>query len=166
MEMDINVNREIISRLKFIGRIQIGDKFTKDMYVQSASVLTQILRIFYQDNRYKTLVFVVDTINKSFEILKCYEHSKKTSDKMMFNNLIKDLKASKQGLANLKETYCSDVKYNCDLDVLMQSIDTKLFDIEIFPDIDITSPSLSPSLPPPPFPESIVKSYDEDKDKL
>ena len=84
----------------------------------------------------------------------------------MCNNLIKDLKASKQGLANLKETYCSDVKYNCDLDVLMQSIDTKLFDIEIFPDIDITSPSLSPSLPPPPFPESIVKSYDEDKDKL
>jgi hypothetical protein len=41
-------------------------------------------------------------------------------------NLIVDLKNSKNGLNNLKETYTLDVKFVCDLDTLLQTIDAKL----------------------------------------
>ena len=77
--MDAN-NKETISRLKFIGRIQIGDKVNlKDMYIQSDGLLTQIYRTINQDNRSKTLIFVQDTINKTFEILRCYDNSSNVS---------------------------------------------------------------------------------------
>ena len=63
---------------------------------------------------------------KTFEILKFYEKSTKTSDQIMCANLITDLKNSKNGLSNLKETYTLDVKFVCDLDTLLQTIDAKL----------------------------------------
>jgi hypothetical protein len=120
-------NKETISRLKFIGRIQIGDKVNlKSMYIQPDGLITQLLRSINQDNRSKTLIFLQDTISKTFEILKCYELSTKLSERIMCNNLILDLKNSKSGLHNLKETYIMDVKFVCDIDTLLQSIDAKL----------------------------------------
>lgn len=120
-------NKETISRLKFIGRIQIGDKVNlKSMYIQPDGLITQLLRSINQDNRSKTLIFLQDTISKTFEILKCYETSMKLSERIMCNNLILDLKNSKSGLHNLKETYIMDVKFVCDIDTLLQSIDAKL----------------------------------------
>jgi hypothetical protein len=44
----------------------------------------------------------------------------------MCANLISDLRNSKNGLNNLKETYNLDVKFVCDLDTLLQTIDAKL----------------------------------------
>lgn len=120
-------NKETISRLKFIGRIQIGDKVNlKSMYIQPDGLITQLLRSINQDNRSKTLIFLQDTISKTFEILKCYEVSIKLSDQIMCANLISDLRNSKSGLNNLKETYNLDVKFVCDLDTLLQTIDAKL----------------------------------------
>ena len=98
----MDINKETISRLKFIGKIQIGDKVNlRYMYIQPDGLLTQISRSLLQDNRNKTLSFLQDTINKTFEILKCYERTKKNSDKIMCLNLINDLKNSKNGLNNL-----------------------------------------------------------------
>jgi hypothetical protein len=120
-------NKETISRLKFIGRIQIGDKVNlKSMYIQPDGLITQLLRSINQDNRSKTLIFLQDTISKTFEILKCYEGSTRLSDQIMCANLISDLRNSKNGLNNLKETYNLDVKFVCDLDTLLQTIDAKL----------------------------------------
>lgn len=120
-------NKETISRLKFIGKIQIGDKVNlKSMYIQPDGLITQLLRSINQDNRSKTLIFLQDTITKTFEILKFYEKSTKASDQIMCSNLIIDLKNSKNGLNNLKETYTMDVKFVCDLDTLLQTIDAKL----------------------------------------
>ena len=66
--------RETISRLKFIGKIQIGDKVNlKFMYMQPDGLMTQLSRSINQDNRTKTLIFLQDTINKTFEIFKFYE---------------------------------------------------------------------------------------------
>ena len=108
----IEVNKETISRLKFIGKIQIGDKVNlKNMYIQPDGLITQISRSILQDSRSKTLVFLQDTISKTFEILKCYERTKKNSDKIMCANLINDLKNSKNGLSNLKENYSMDIKF-------------------------------------------------------
>jgi hypothetical protein len=120
-------NKETISRLKFIGKIQIGDKVNlKSMYIQPDGLITQLFRSINQDNRSKTLIFLQDTITKTFEILKFYEKSAKASDQIMCTNLIVDLKNSKNGLNNLKETYTMDVKFVCDLDTLLQTIDAKL----------------------------------------
>jgi hypothetical protein len=124
----MDIKNETFSRLKLISKIQIGDKINlnKDISITPDGVITQISRMLYQENRMKTLVFVQDTINKTFEILKCYERSNKKTDIMMCKNLLKDLKSSKIGLSNLKETYSNDVKYQCDIEVVLQLIDTKI----------------------------------------
>ena len=44
----------------------------------------------------------------------------------MCKNLVEDLKNSKKGLMNLKETYNLDIKFCCDIDTLLQMIDAKL----------------------------------------
>jgi hypothetical protein len=140
-------NKETISRLKFIGKIQIGEKVNlKYMYIQNDGIITQLSRIIFQDNRSKTLTFLQDTINKSFEIIKCYQKSKKQSEKIMCVNLVEDLKNSKSGLINLKETYTDDIKFCCDIDTLLQMIEAKLSE----------SSNYIP-LPPPP-PSSIFSS--------
>lgn len=131
-------NRETISRLKFIGKIQIGDKVNlKFMYMQPDGLMTQLSRSINQDNRTKTLIFLQDTINKTFEIFKFYEKSENNSEQIMCFNLYNDLKLSKQGLNNLKETYSTDVKFTCDIDTLIQTIDGKIADM------DLNSPLIS-----------------------
>ena len=131
-------NRETISRLKFIGKIQIGDKVNlKFMYMQPDGLMTQLSRSINQDNRTKTLIFLQDTINKTFDIFKFYEKSENNSEQIMCFNLYNDLKLSKQGLNNLKETYSTDVKFTCDIDTLIQTIDGKIADM------DLNSPLIS-----------------------
>ena len=143
----MHVNKEICSRLKFIGKIQIGEKINiKYMTIQPDGYFTQLYRSILQDNRNKTLVFLQDTFFKTFEILKCYEKTKQKSDILMCLNLIEDLKASKIVLKNLKETYFVDVKFICDIDVLIQIIEAKLSEIDNSPLLH----SLPPALPPPP----------------
>jgi len=90
------------------------------------------------------LTFLQDTINKSFEIIKCYQKSKKQSDKIMCANLVEDLRNCKSGLINLKETYIQDIKFCCDIDTLLQMIEAKL--------------SESSSYIPPPPPSSVFSS--------
>jgi len=156
----MNSNKETISRLKFIGKIQIGDKIDlKNMHLQTDGLLTQISRTINQENRNKTLVFLQDTINKAFEILKCYEKSLKNSDKIMCLNILNDLKSSKNGLLNLKETYSFDIKFCCDIDVLLEMIEAKLIELDnIFEYSNLIEET--ESLPPPP---SFHKSFSEDK---
>ena len=143
------VNKELIARIKFIGKIQIGDKINiKNMCIQPDGYLTQISRSILQDNRNKTLVFLQDTFFKTFEILRCYEKTKQKSDKIMCMNLINDLRNSKNGLLNLKETYVTDIKFVCDIDVLMQIIEATLIEIE---NKNVISPLSTASSPPSPL---------------
>jgi hypothetical protein len=66
-------------------------------------------------------------------------------------NLIEDLKHSKSGITNLKETYIQDIKFCCDIDTLLQIIEAKLIETNI----------LFPPLPPPPYNESSNSSVTE-----
>lgn len=126
-------NKEVISRLKFIGKLQKGEKVNvKLMYVQQDGIVTQMARTLLQDNRSKTLSFIQDTINRSFELIAFYDKSNKISEQIMCKNLYEDLKKSKNGLVNMKETYVDDVKFCCDLDTLLQLIDAKLMEYEKF----------------------------------
>jgi len=145
---------EIISRLKFIGNIQINDKLDlKNMNIVHDSLYTQISRTVFQDNRNKSLTFIQDTLLKAFEILRCY-------DKFMCIKVINDLKNCRIGLRNLKETYSIDIKFCCDIDVLLEMIDAKLSEIDIEVFISLTSSVLLK----PPFPKDIIKKYYNNQD--
>ena len=125
-------NKETISRIKFIGKIQIGEKVNlKYMSMQNDGFYTQLSRIIFQENRGKTLTFLQDTISKTFEIIKCYQKSKKKYDQIMCMNLVQDLRNSRVGFSNLKETYNHDIKFCCDIDTILQLIDAKLTESDL-----------------------------------
>ena len=86
-------SQETISRLKFIGRINKGEKInTRHIYTQPYGFVTSISRMFvYQDNRGNTLNFCHTTITRSFELLTSFDLSTKNSDKILYINLLKDL---------------------------------------------------------------------------
>lgn len=126
--VSMEANKEVMSRLKFIGRLQKGEKINaRRVYVQPDGIVTSISRtLINQDNRGNTLQFVQDTVNRAFELLTTYERSEKESERVMCPHLISDLKKAKSGLANLKDTYISDVKFTCDIETLLAHIDAKL----------------------------------------
>lgn len=123
--MDMDKDKEIISKLKFIGRIKKGEKIdTHHMTVQRCGIITSIIRTaWYQDNRNNTLNFIQTIIESSFDVLQKFTNQ---SDERMINYMITDLKGSKNGIDALKETYVSDLKFCCDLDTIVQLIDTRL----------------------------------------
>ena len=65
---------EIIPRIKFIGKIQKGEKMNvKHMQVQPDSIFTRISRSFiHTDTRSNTYTFVNYSIKKGFEIRKLF----------------------------------------------------------------------------------------------
>ena len=121
-------NKEVISNLKFIGKLKKGDKInTKFMYVQPDGITTRISRTFINyDNRNNALHFVDKTVNDAIKLIELYSDSNKMLEKKMCRHLVDDLKASKVGLVNLKETYSEDLKFKCDMETILQSIDSKL----------------------------------------
>lgn len=125
----MEAEKETISKLKFIGRIRKNEKInTQHMYIQPCGIITSISRsIIYQDNRTNALNFVCKTIQDSFYLLNKYYENGYI---IPYNRLLDDLSNAKNGLESLKETYITDRKFCCDMDTLIQSIETKLVDVE------------------------------------
>lgn len=121
-------NQEIVSKLKFIGKLKKGEKInTRYMYVQPDGFGTMLSRtFFYQDNRGNTLNFCQETINRSFELLITYERSESASDRVLTSHILNDLKQATTGLVNMKTTYVTDTKFCCDMDTLLEYINAKL----------------------------------------
>ena len=120
--------QEIISRLKFIGKLKKGEKInTKQMYVQQEGLATTLSRTFWaQDNRINTINFIHETIKFSFELLNNYDRSESTPNKELAKHIVSDLRQVNQGLDNLKQTYILDNKFCCDIDTLIEDIKAKL----------------------------------------
>ena len=131
IEFNMETDKEVISRLKFIGKIQKGEKINvKYMYVQPEGLITKISRtLINQCNRHSCLIFLKNTIIRSFELVSTYKSYNKECYHIMRINILKDLKASKQGILNLKETYKDDLKISCDFDTLIEDLDSKLTEI-------------------------------------
>ena len=130
-------DKEVISRLKFIGKIQKGEKINvKYMFVQPEGIATRISRtLINQDNRQNTLNFVRSTIYRVFEIIRSYSSSNTESKRHICIHIIKDLQQSTNGLVNLKDTYLSDIKFCCDIDTILQEINAKLIEIDSKPNV-------------------------------
>lgn len=127
----MDFDSEIISKLKFIGKIGKGEKVNvKNLYVQPDGFLTKISRSFINyDTRENTFNFISTILKRSFEILSIHLSSKLQKDEIISNNLIKDITDSKTGIENLKETYSEDVMFCCKLETLIEEIDTKLAEL-------------------------------------
>ena len=128
-------NEEIISRLKFIGYIQKDEKIdTRSVTRQPNHWGTTVYRSFISpEDRNKTLKFLREVIGRSFEILHQYVEKNVYNEA---NSVLCDLKNSCNGLANLKHTYAQDTKFCCDIDVMLQRINSKIIELDLETDTD------------------------------
>lgn len=121
MTQEDDINR-ISSTLKFIGQIGKNEKIdVKNMYLQPNTLITSIIRTLYQlDNRQNTLELIQKTIEQSLNIIQ----NDDTQPQMKTNFMI-DLEKSKEGIRNLKYTYNNDTMFCCNLESIIQMIDSK-----------------------------------------
>jgi len=141
---------EIVSRLKFIGKIMPDEKMSVDkLQMQPNDWYTTLRRTFIdRESRRKTLRFISATIDSAFELIKLHRRSEQQSDQTLCINIGTDLRNAVIGISHLMKTYSGDTKFTCDLDVLSGAIIRKLADcnlpIECGTD---TSPALPPQTP-------------------
>jgi len=116
------------SHLKFIGRVNPEEKINvPHMYVSGNSFFERLCRTFYdKDNRANTLVFVRNTIHRSFDIIERHIHSSNPFEISFCKNMIIDLGDAKNGIESLKTTYTTDIKFCCDMDTIIQQIDGRM----------------------------------------
>jgi hypothetical protein len=130
--MSILDSSDVVSNLKFIGLIGKHQKINiSNLSLQPVGPLTKFKRTFicYENNRQSTLKFVNQTINRSFELINTFAHSKKISEICLVKNIIKDIIKSLDGMDNLRHTYDGDIKFICDLKSLVQSVVPRLKEI-------------------------------------
>jgi len=128
----MNTNDDIIPKLKFISRLNKGDKINvKNLYIQSNNFFNKISRSFFHiDDRTNTLIFVNNTVKKGFDLFLQHIESSNPFDSILCQNILYDLKNSINGLLNLKETYGDDIMFVCKIDSLIEEIQARLIDID------------------------------------
>lgn len=124
---------DVISKLKFIGLVQKGEKINvRSMCVQPDTLITRFSRTFISmDNRTNAYNFIESVINRSFELITIAlaKDPIKSMDKRLVKNIIDDLTKAVSGIKNFKETYIHDIMFCCRLDALIQGIESRLKDI-------------------------------------
>ena len=125
--MDSNTS-DVISKLKFIGKIQKGEKINvRFLYVQPHNWLTSITRtLFNNDNRKNAFNFIENIVNRSFEIINYNKLSIYPIHREIVKNIVADLKQAIIGILNLKSTYEFDTMYCCQLDTLVESVSSRI----------------------------------------
>jgi hypothetical protein len=129
--------QEILTRIKFIGTIQPGEKLdTRNLRIETNTILTPVKRMFFGENRNTTMQFLSNTIERAFVILYSLANAEKISDKMICANIIKDIDKSIQGLMNMQKTYIDDNIFVCSLNTLIESVEARMTEVrQKFPDI-------------------------------
>ena len=123
---------EVLSKLKFIGKIEKGEKINvKYLFVQPSNWFTKISRTFYMtDNRINAFNFIESTINRCFEIISVNKQTKAFSSYKLIDIILNDIRDSLVGIKNLKDTYSYDVMFCCKLDTLIDSINFRINEYE------------------------------------
>jgi len=127
-----NFNVDIIPKLKFIGRLNKGDKINvKNMFVQQNNFVDKLSRsLFNVDDRSNTLLFITETIKQGFELFEQYIQAvNEPFCKIQARNVLNDIRATKKGLLNLKETYVDDIMFTCKIDALIEGSEARLDEI-------------------------------------
>lgn len=125
--------KDITARLKFISRLNKGDKINvKNMFIQQQhSWFDKLSRSFYHvDDRSNTLVLLNETICDSLELFNTYiQIPNDAYSQIQARNLIMDMRSTKKGMINLKDTYSDDVMFVCQIDALIEDTEAKLDEI-------------------------------------
>lgn len=130
-------NRENITKLKFIGTFQPGEKIdVRNLRIENSSIVTPIKRMFFGESRDTTYSFLNNTIDRTFEIISANCNSERLSEKLLCKNIINDLIKSVVGLKNIQKTYDDDKLFHCNIETIIESIQSKLSELkQKYPDI-------------------------------
>ena len=98
-EFSYNHHKYIMKKLKFIGKIDPGDRINVNtVSTSSNNLFSSLYRIVFKESRVKTYQFLSDVIDRSFELIILYQSSKKMSDKITCSHIIEDLHHAITGL--------------------------------------------------------------------
>ncbi len=130
-------NRETLTHLKFIGTFQPGEKInTRSLSIEPNNILTPIMRRIFGEGRDATYQFLVNTIERTFEIIQFQVVSTRMSDKLQAQNTVCDLIKAIHGLKNLQKTYKDDKLFTCNLESLIETIHSRLSELQSqYPDV-------------------------------
>ena len=125
-------SQELISRLKFLSRIDRGEKINvPHLFVQNDSWQTTLSRtLWYTDSRQSTQNFIRETILNSFERVELYLKTNNVTKTEIAKNIITDIQASIKGIDNIKFTYKNDAMFSCNLETIKELIVAKLLDLK------------------------------------
>jgi len=144
--------QDIMTKVKFIASVRRDEKINvKQMTVQPNSMWTVITRLWHQENRAHTLAFLVNTIQRAFEVLQNHIESKKHSEMLFCQNLAADLQACIPALQNLRYTYAHDRIFACSLHTLQEMMVAKMGELAKHPSGLFQTLAQAPPPPPPPF---------------
>ena len=145
--------QEIITRLKFIGTIESGEKLdVRNMRIETNTMFTPVKRMFFGESRDATLAFCSNTIERAFAITYSLAISDKPSDNKVCAHLLRDMNKAIIGLVNIQQTYKDDKMFVCNIETLMESIQAKILDVQQrYPEIykaslEAPSPALSAAI--------------------
>jgi len=124
-------NRDYITRLKFIGTFQPNEKIdVKNLKIENNTIITPFKRMLLGESRDTTYQFLSSTIDRSFEIVNSYCRSDKISEKLFCKNILNDMIKAITGLQNIQKTYKDDKLFYCNIEVLIESVQSKLMEIK------------------------------------
>lgn len=117
--------RNVLTRLKFISKVQENLKINVSEYsfTRSNSIIGAIYRNIKGEDRNRTIEFIHQTIDESFECIDIHK-----SNNIVVEYLYKGLIDAKGGILHLIDTYKDDPLTVSKLEIAIQKIDIKLKD--------------------------------------
>lgn len=121
-------DKDIPALLLFISRVNEGEKIvTTNCTIHDADNYWDKLKrtIWYSENKHKTYRWVEDIINQAFSLYDSLKPST-VENRKIAENILENIKKSKEGICNMKKTYSKDTYYCARLDELLTNIDIKI----------------------------------------
>ena len=125
----------IVSKLKFISKVQIGEKIdTQSLTISYPNFYTKLYRSLFSrgECRNTTFEFMNNTIDSAFELINKYISTEKCDsyENNVYYSKIKEiidsLESSRDGMINIIETYQNDRMYVSKIDTLIKSMNVKI----------------------------------------
>jgi len=128
-EEEEKIIQELISRLKFISKIQINQIVDlKSFSVMQPSFSTSLYRTCVRmgsESREDVLLFFCNTINSSIDYANKYSKIKDKYHEMICHLILNALEQSKAGILNYKKTYAKDIMYCSKIETLLETFQVK-----------------------------------------
>lgn len=129
--------QEILTKLKFIGMIQVGEKIdVRNQRIESNNIFTPMIRMIYGQGRDATYNYIFSIVEQGFALFYSLAASNKVSDTIVCANILQDMKKAMKGVSNMQETYRDDKMFSCELETLIVAIEAKIIEASRkYPDI-------------------------------